>query len=344
MVAQLQSRRHVVDDVGTAIEFCYDQGWTDGLPVVPPTESRVAEFVEAMRCAPDTVVGEIPQRARTVTAEKVAINAVMAGCLPSYAPVVRAAIEALCDPLHNVNGSAASTGGSAPLVIVTGPIAHKLGMNGKGNLLGPASRANATIGRAVRLVLMNVGGATVGVMDKSTIGHAGKYTYCVTEDDESRPWLPFHAQRGVPAEASAVTVFAAEGSRQVDNHFSNTAEGILWSIAGAMTPRARNAGGCFGVILCPEHAAVIGRDGWGERQVREYLAANARMTIAELKRFGRIGGEIGSGDDRQWVSTVKEADDILLLVGGGNAGGFSAVIPPWAGGPGSLPVTKLVQE
>src|SRR3712207_36038 len=147
MAVELASERHVIEDElaadpGAAIEYCYEQGWTDGLPVVPPSEERVRMFLEAMGLPPEAVVGEIPARARTIRAEKVAINAVMAGCLPAYAPVVRAAVVALCAPEHNVNGSAASTGGSAPLLIVSGPVARRIGMNGGANLFGPGNRAN----------------------------------------------------------------------------------------------------------------------------------------------------------------------------------------------------------
>ena len=243
MAVELTAARHTLDDPGAAIEYCYDQGWTDGLPVVPPTEERVRAFLDVMGLAPEKVVGEIPARARTIRAEKVAINAVMAGCLPDYAPVVVAAVEALCAPEHNVNGSAASTGGSAPLLIVSGPIAQRIGMNGGVNLFGPGNRANATIGRAIRLLLMNAGGATPGVMDKSTIGHPGKYSYCIAEDDDARPWPPFHTQRGLRPETSAVTVFAGEAPHYVDNHHSNDPEGVLRSVAASMVASGRLRGG-----------------------------------------------------------------------------------------------------
>jgi hypothetical protein len=342
MAVGLQSNRHLVADPGDAIEYCYAQGWTDGLPVVPPTEERVCAFLDAMRLAADAVVGEIPARARTIRAEKVAINAVMAGCLPEYAPVVLAAVEALCAPEHNVNGSAASTGGPAPLLIVSGPIAQRIGMNGGGNLFGPGNRANATIGRTIRLLLMNVGGATPGVMDKSTIGHPGKYSYCVTELDEVRPWPPFHTQRGLPPEASAVTVFAGEAPRYAANHHSDDAAGILRSVAGVMAGSGSLNGGAYVVVLCPEHVAVIARDGWGQDRVREYLAREARLNLADLKRAGRLPGEPQPGDEAEYRYAAGGPEDVLLLVGGGSAGGFSAVIPPWGGGRGSRPVTREI--
>lgn len=346
MAVELQSQRHTVEDPSVAIEYCYEQGWAaDGLPVVPPTEERVAQFLAATGLAGEAIVGEIPARARRISAEKLAINAVMAGCLPTYAPVVLAAVEALCAPEHNVNGSAASTGGSAPLLIVSGPIVSELGMHGGVNLFGPGNRPNATIGRALRLVLMNVGGATPGVMDKSTIGHPGKYSYCIAEADDVRPreWPPFHTRRGLPAEASAVTVFAGEAPRYANNHHSNDAEGILRTVAGVMAWSGALNGGAYVVVLCPEHLAVIVRDGWGPERVCEYLAGEAQMSVAQLKRTGRLPDDPAPGDEEERRQAVGGPEHVLLLAGGGSAGGFSAVIPPWGGGRSSRPVTKEVQ-
>ena len=347
MTVELTSRRHVVagEIVGPAeaIEFCYRQGWTDGLPVVPPTEALVARFLDGMGLAPSIVVGEIPARARRFTAEVVAINAVMAGCLPEYGPVVRAVVEALCAPEHNVNGAAASTGGSAPLVIVSGPIAEQIGMNGAGNLFGPGNRANATIGRAVRLLLLNAGGATPGVMDKSTLGHPGKYSYCIAELAEESSWPPLHARRGLPAEVSAVTVFAGEAPHYATNHHSGDAAGVLRTVAGVMTSSGYR-GGAYVVVLCPEHLGPIVREGWSAEDVQAFLAREAKATVADLKRNGRIGGDPEPGDEERIHHAVGGPEDVLVTVGGGQAGGFSAVVPPWAGGRSSRPVTREVVE
>ncbi|MDP8923164.1 MAG: hypothetical protein M3O34_09855 [Chloroflexota bacterium] len=345
MAVELTSRRHVVEGVAAdpaeAIEFCYRQGWTDGLPVVPPTEALTAAFLEGMGLAPTDVVGEIPARARRFTAEVVAINAVMAGCLPEYGPVVRAAVEAMCAPEHNVNGAAASTGGSAPLTIVSGPIAQRIGMNGGGNLFGPGNRANATIGRALRLLLMNAGGATPGVMDKSTLGHPGKYSYCIAELTEGNPWPPLHARRGLPAEASAVTVFAGEAPHYATNHHSGDAAGVLRTVAGVMAASGYR-GGAYVVVLCPEHLGPIVREAWSAEDVQAFLAREAKATVAELKRNGRMGGDPEPGDEERVLHAVGGPEDVLVLVGGGPAGGFSAVIPPWAGGRSSRPVTREI--
>src|SRR5215510_4064288 len=218
--------REAADPVA-AIEFCYDQGWTDGLPVIPPTDERVAVFLGHIKRNRDEVLGGVPERRRFVTVEQVAANAVMAGCLPEYAPVVVAAVEAIVQPQFNLVGPSASLGGSAILLIVNGPVVEQLQINCRNNLFGPGNRANATIGRAIRLVLMNTCGAIPGLFDRSCLGHPGKYSYCIGENEQDSPWLPLHVERGCAAGTSAVTAFACEGPRQVRNGLSQTPEGVL---------------------------------------------------------------------------------------------------------------------
>ena len=203
------------DSALEAIERCYELGWTDGLPVVPPTEQRVKEFIERSGRPSDEVVGELPERRREITVDKVAANAVMAGCLPEYMPVVLAATEAMLEPIFNLVGPSSSMGGSAILSIVNGPIAQELNINSRNNLFGPGNRANATIGRAVRLILMNACAAIPGVFDRSVIGHPGKYTYCIAEADTETHWTPLHVERGFSPAESTVTVFAGESPRQI---------------------------------------------------------------------------------------------------------------------------------
>src|ERR687888_1300381 len=226
--------REAADPIA-AIEFCYAQGWTDGLPVIPPTDERVAAFLGHLKRGRDEVLGGVPERRRFVTVEQVAANAVMAGCLPEYAPVVVAAVEAIVQPQFNLVGPSASLGGSAILLIVNGPVVEDLQINCRNNLFGPGNRANATIGRAVRLVLMNACGSIPGLFDRSCLGHPGKYTYCIAENAKDSPWLPLHAERGFAPEDSAVTVFACEGPRQVRNGLSPTPEGVLTTIADVMS-------------------------------------------------------------------------------------------------------------
>src|SRR3954468_15958849 len=210
----LASASHEVEDAFEANELYQRNGWTDGLPIVPPTEDAVARFLDAAKLAAADVIGVEPVRRRSITAEKVSIAAVMAGCLPEYMPVVVAAIKAMCQPEYALHGSTASTGGSAPFIVVNGPIRLAIGMNTTHNALANASRANATIGRSVRLVLLNVLGGVPGQLDRSTLGHPGKFTFCVAEDEEgiaeNTGWLPLSVERGVPAGTSAITVMAVE--------------------------------------------------------------------------------------------------------------------------------------
>lgn len=337
----LVSPQHEIDDPLQAIEFYYEKGWTDGLPVVPPTESRVREFLDWAERPADAVVGRLESRRRVVTAEKVAINAVMAGCMPEYTPVVMAAIEAISEDQFNLHGISASTGGAGVLVVVHGPIVADLGVNSGVNIFGAGNRANATIGRAVRLVLMNCFGAQPGLLDRATIGHPGKYSYCIAEDEAGSPWEPLYVARGIPREQSAVTVFAAEGPHQVYNETSSTPEGILDTYAASL----RNAGGLrgvrageYGVLIVPQHYKYIGAAGWSRKQVQQYLFEQARVTSEEMERAGKPGSYVRG---EQPAPIVASPDDFLVMAGGGNAGGMAAVIPPWLG-KSSRAVTRVV--
>ena len=205
----LASATYDVEDAFAANELFQRNGWTDGLPIVPPTESLVRAFLDAAGLKATDSIGVEPVRRRRITAEKVAIAAVMAGCLPEYLPVVVAAVKAMCEPQFGLHGATASTGGSAPFLVVNGPIRTSLHMNATHNVFGNASRANATIGRSIRLLILNVLGGIPGQLDRSTLGHAGKFTFCVAEDEEDSPWLPLAAERGLTVGQSAVTVMSA---------------------------------------------------------------------------------------------------------------------------------------
>jgi hypothetical protein len=344
--------REATDPIA-AIEFCYQQGWTDGLPVIPPTEERVSAFLAQLARGRDEILGMVPERRRRVTVEQVAANAVMAGCLPEYAPVVVAAVEAMLQPPFNLVGPSASLGGSAILVIVNGPVVEDLRINCRNNLFGPGNRANATIGRAVRLVLMNTCGAIPGLFDRSCLGHPGKYTYCIAENAKESPWLPLHAERGFAAEDSAVTVFACEGPRQVRNGLSATPEGILTTIADVMSSLgtslttsgsvANSASGTrqgeMVVVIAGEHMQTISRHGWSKRDIRAYLSEHARRTVADLKRGGGLPGPVEPGDEHEYVAVLEGADDLMIVAAGGNEGTISAVIPSWGPKVSSTAVT-----
>lgn len=341
---ELSARRFEVADATEAIEMFYEKGWTDGLPIVPPTEDRVFAFLAASGRQPGDVVGSIPQRNRVMTAEKIAINAVMAGCLPSYAPVVMAAVEALTSDRFNPHGATTSTGGAAPLIIVSGPIARELEINSGGNAFGPGWRANATIGRSLRLVLMNLGGATPGILDRSTLGHPGKYTYCVAENEEASPWEPLRVDLGFPESSSTVTVVASEAPHQVGNNSSYEPRSLLDGFVDTMVAMGSFTPSDWAVVVCPEHAAVIGRHGWSRQDVKSYLAERCRRSLGDLKRMGRRTGEVAPGDDEKMVQMISGPEEILLLVAGGGPGGFSAVIPPWTGGYSSRADTREVRR
>ena len=199
MSESLRSKSYDLDDAFAVNEFYQAKGWTDGLPVVPPTEERVCEFLDAFGLAAADIIGIEPVRQRPITAEKAAINAVLAGCLPAYMPVVVTVLRAMCDEQYNLHGTTASTGGAASFIVVNGPIRTVIGMNARHNVFANGNRANATIGRAIRLLLINVLGVIPGELDRSTLGHPGKFTFCIAEDEEDSPWTPLAQARGVAA-------------------------------------------------------------------------------------------------------------------------------------------------
>jgi hypothetical protein len=334
------------------VEWYFEQGWTDGLPVVPPTRDKVDAIVAALGGDPHRLECKIPPRHGSLTREVLAINMVMAGCRPECAPVVRAAILALTEKAFNLNGVQATTHMAAPLLIVNGPIAGAIGMNGGCNAFGSGNRANATIGRALRLVLLNVGGGWPGDLDKSTLGHPGKYTYCVAENEAASPWAPYHVEKGFAPEDSTVFVIAAEPPHSVTNHVANDPEGILDSISSAMSTIANNnavSSGHCAVIIGPEHARTIAAKGWTRHDVRSYLAMNAYNLFSELT-FNERYGKIYNRNLPKWyrrdqdarIPVVPGPDHIHLFVVGGEAGRFSAFIPGW--GHMSAPVLRSIED
>ena len=333
------------------VEWYFSQGLTDGLPVVPPTPAKVAACVAALGGDPDLVECRVPPRYGGLTREVLAINMVMAGCLPQYAPVVRAALLALTAPAFNLNGVQATTHMASPLLVVNGPAARQIGMNGGVNAFGSGNRANATIGRAIRLVLLNVGGGWPGDLDKSTLGHPGKYTYAVAENEADSPWAPYHVEKGFGADDSSVFVIAAEPPHSVTNHVADDPEGILDSICSAMSTIANNnavSSGHCAVVIGPEHARTIAAKGWGRHDVRSYLHMNAGNRFGELT-FGERYGRIYNRNLPKWykrdpgsrIPIVPSPDHIHLFVIGGTAGRFSAFIPGW--GHMSSPVLRGIE-
>src|SRR5262245_449707 len=317
MAIALSSRRHRVADLAEAIELCYAKGWTDGLPVVPPTPDRVEAMLEAARLAPGHQVTYIAHRDVSVTAEKVAINAVMAGCLPEYMPVVVAAIEGIGDPRWSYHGPGTSTAGAGVLVIVNGPVARELDVNAGDNLFGPGWRANLTIGRAVRLVMRNVCGSMPGALDRGTLGHPGKLSYVIAENESESPWTPLHVERGFSPEQSAVTIVAAAAPRQFYNQLSNTAEGVLTTLADDMRVSGNLMGQPnFVVVLAGEHMRTIAGSGWDKAMIREFLYEHTQNSYAQLKRTQQMAGSVQPDDESRLRPLVESPEHILVVAAG----------------------------
>jgi hypothetical protein len=340
----LASARHKVDDLGQAIELCYERGWTDGLPVIPPTEKAVQAMLDHAGLAPDQQITTITNRQVTVSAEKVAINAVMAGCRPEYLPVVVAAVEALGDPIYGYHGPATSTGGAAPLIIVNGPLARTLDFNCGDNLFGPGWRANATVGRAVRLIMRNVIGTLPGKLDRGTVGHPGRYSYVIAENEAESPWTPLHVERGCQPGQSAVTVMAALAPHQVYNQLSSTAAGVLDTFCDTMKNPGMAGQPHYCLVIAGEHMRTIAADGWDKAKIRQYVYEHSQNTIAHFKRTSRIPGTVKPEDETAMRPIVSRVEDILVVAAGGRAGTFSCFIPGWASRTASTAVTRVIKE
>ena len=341
------------DDAVEAIEKCYQMGWTDGLPVVPPTVERVQETLDVAARSQDEVIGGVPERRREVTVGKVAANAVMAGCLPEYFPVVLAATEAMLDPVFNLIGPSSSLGGAGILVIVNGPVVQQLDINCRNNLFGPGNRANSTIGRSIRLILMNACASIPGLFDRSMLGHPGKFSYCIAENENETHWNPLHAERGFSRDESAVTVFACEAPRQVRS--SGRPEVILTGVAdtasslGTSMSTIGSVGDTSAMVRQGQIAVVVAGtsdvwDGWSKSDVRQFLFQRVRRSVADLKSVEVIKGDPEPGDDQRFIQLLTSADDILLVFGGGPEGPVCAVIPSWGPKVASTAVTKAIRQ
>ena len=332
----------VASDALAAIDECYERGWTDGLPVVPPEAPRVEAMLAMEGRPPETTLAIHPATGLECSVLAAAVNAVMAGCLPEYFPIIVAALEAANEPAYNFHASTASTGGAAPLLIVSGPVARDIGMNAAGNVFGPGNRANATIGRAMRLVILNVFEMIPGVSDQSTQGHPGKYCSCIAERAERSPWPPLHVELGYGEDISSVTVFAGAGFCNVENHGGNTPEAILDCMADSMANLGCITSGQSVAVLSPEHADIVAGTGWTRTDVQRYLFDRARQTVSDMRRVGKYVPREHERQGTQDVHRGFDPDDILVLVAGGDAGGHSAFIPSWSRSRSSLMQSKPV--
>src|SRR5262247_838459 len=343
MAVELTSKRHRVEDLD-AVEFCFQQGWTDGLPVIPPTPERVEAMLAAARLDPKQEIAFITNRSVSITAEKVAINAVMAGCRPEYMGVVVAAVEGIGDPAWGYHGPGTSTGGAAVLMIVNGPIARQLDINSGDNLFGPGWRSGLTMGRALRLVMRNVCGSRPGLLDRGTLGHPGKISYVIAENEAESPWTPLHVERGFRPEQSTVTVMAAESPHQFYNQLSNTAEGVLTTLADNMRVSGQVMGqSTYVVVLAGEHMRTIANDGWDKKRIRQFLFDHTQNSHAHLKRTGRMTGDVAAGDETK-MRPLTELENLLIVAAGGRAGAFSCFIPGWGSARSSQAVTKEIRS
>lgn len=333
------------DDLDAIQDWFYDQGLTDGLPIVPPTPARVGRMLAATDRAPGDELGTMPPRWGVTTIESLAINAVMAGCRPEYFPVIVTAVEAMLEEKFNLYAVQATTHPCAPLLILNGPSAREIGVNARYNVFGPGWRANAAIGRAIRLILLNVGGAAPGALDRATHGQPSKYSFCIAENEEENPWDALHVERGFPADVSTVTVCGAENPHNLNDHISNTAEGILTMMCSSIAAIGTNNAYLYGEpILCvgPEHAAILQRDGYGKRELREYLFTHARIPRAEWQSAGMFGMP-GSGNNHfpndHALPMFRKPDYLMIIVAGG-AGRHSCWLPTF--GAGTRAVTRAV--
>ncbi len=309
----------------------------DGLPAILPTEERVRKMLSANRAKADILIAIVPPRGGMATMETVAANCVMAGCRDDYFPVVVSALRAMATPSFGLAQVQATTHVCAPLAIVNGPIRHKVGLNGGTGLFGPGNRANATIGRAIRLVLMNIGGGLPVSGDRSTFGHPGKYTYCVAELEEASPWGPLSTYRGFSPQDNVVTVIACEAPRSVSDHPSKTGEGILETIADSIAVKGHNNAYLMGemvVLIGVEHAHTLAKEGWSRQDVQRFLFEHARMPMRELVHGGLMGIEewpdwVDRENPETLVPMVAKPEGYILFVGGGEAGRFSLIMPGW---------------
>ena len=323
-----RSREVEAADTIEAIEECYRLGWSDGLPVVPPVDYKVREMLDYVGMTGEEELLSLEMRRRVLTSEKVAANAVMAGCLPEYMPVLISTLGALEEEKNSVHMASASTSSPAILMIVNGPIRDKIGMNYRDGLFGPGFRANASLGRAIRLSFMNGFDARPGILDRGTLGNPSKYTLCIADNEEDSPWGPLHVSRGFQPEDSCVTVAVAYNPITVNSAYGHSGETILASIADTLKSScmAFRFPSQWVLVIGPEHAITLKDDGWSRRDIQDYLIENASRPLSELIRLGIAQGPEKPGDEQLIRRCSRDPEDIWILLGGGTGGRNSAII------------------
>jgi peroxiredoxin len=346
--------RITLDENDDPFEYCYRK-FGDALPVVPPIVEKVEAVVRASGLPAQTVIGRVPPVYGEATVEKIAANAVMAGCTPEMIRVLVPLVRAACDERFNLHGVQATTHFAAPLVMINGPVRHELGFWSKQNVFSNVARANSTLGRAFQLILLNIGGGRPDGIDMSALGNPGKFSFCIAENEEENPWEPFHMTRGFRREQSALSLFAAEPPRGVSEHTAPAGKSVLetisfvlatvWSYRLCLMPEAI-------VVLCPEHVKTIARDGFTKEQARQYLFENTGVPVRYYESAERVEGtqltanykEVTIRGERCYQK-FRSPEQIHIFVAGGTAGKFSAVLGSWATGPtGSQMVTYAIPD
>ena len=348
-----RASRLELDDAIDPFDYCIQSGFADPLPVIPPTVARVERMLAATSLAADEVIAAIPPNYGLATVEKIAANAVMAGCQPEMMRVLIPLIRAACDERFNLHGVQATTHFAAPLVILNGPVRNALGFVCGGNVFSNIARANSSVGRALQLILTNLGGARPGEIDMSTLGNAGKFSSCIAENEEQSPWEPLHVEMGLAPAQSALTLFAAEPPRGVSEHNGRHGKTVLQAISRALAT-VWSYRQCIGVeaivVFCPEHVKTLARDGFTKQTAREFLFENTGIPVKHFDSEGE-----GTQHAKLYKQAVidgepcylkfQDASAIKIIVAGGTAGKFSAVIGSWAAGPrGSQMVTYPIAE
>ncbi|MBL8386523.1 MAG: hypothetical protein JNM90_25790 [Burkholderiales bacterium] len=336
-----------------AVDLFFENDWTDGLPIVPPTDDLVRAMLAGVPDRdPEEVIGTVPPRWAQATVRVCAVNAVMAGCTPAWMPILLAAVEAVLEPGFNLAGIQATTHSATPLIVVSGPDLKRLGINAGYNAMGQGFRANATIGRALRLIMINVGGGRPGQTDLAQFGSPGKFGFLLAENDAASPWEPYRVEHGFDVDDTIVAAFSAEGPHSVTNHVATDTFGIGTSIASCMSTLGSNNAYGMGevvVVLGPEHAEFFRKEKWSKDDLRLYLYQKARNRIGDLmfeRRYGSFYNRMwpkwfDRTRDAEEVPVVVRPDDIHIFVAGGPAGRFSTVIPGWGGLGGRSVIRKV---
>ena len=324
----MQSRQLQFGDWEESLEHYFREGLTDGLPVVPPTPERVQALLDYCGLAPEDILGTEGIRRKQFPAEKAAVNAAMAGCLPEHFPVVVAAVSAVCDRSYNFHAGSTSTNGIANLAMVSGPYASRIGMNHGVNLLGNANRANAAIGRAINLIKTNFYGSVAQEMDKSTFGHSGKYSFCFAEDIETSPWPSLAESKGFHPDASTVTMVAANAPLQLEAHGDREPEGFLTAAAHAMLGLGPSLSELL-LVISQELMAYLAASGWSRAQVAGFLHEKTRRPAGEWDQWRRIDKLPPDADREELIGSVSSPDRITVVPAGGDAGEFMAIITSW---------------